>query len=198
MAESEVKGLAGYAAGNSEYNAMQFMIKQAIRGQVNTCVICKVVAVDGDYVDVLPLVTEISGLGEAVEPTTLFHLPFMRYHAGIAAVILNPVPGDLGLAVFSTRDNSGVTKGTTTPKPPASFRGNTMANGFYIGGFLNQTPSTFIEITQGGQVNITAPSGVNISGNVTVSGDVVASGISLTGHVHGGVQSGGSTTSGPQ
>lgn len=29
-------------------------------------------------------------------------------------------------------------------------------------------------------------------------GDVVASGISLTGHVHGGVQSGGSTTSGPQ
>ena len=29
-------------------------------------------------------------------------------------------------------------------------------------------------------------------------GDVVASGISLTGHVHGGVVSGGSTTSGPQ
>lgn len=198
MAENEVKGLAGYSAGNSEYNAMQFMIRQAIREQVNTCVICKVMATDGDYVDVLPLVTEVNGLGESIEPTPLFHLPFMRYHAGIAAVILNPVPGDLGLAVFSTRDNSGVTKGTTAPKPPASFRGNTMANGFYVGGFLNQSPSTFIEITQGGQVNITAPGGVNIAGNVTVSGDVVASGISLTSHVHGGVQGGGSTTAGPQ
>lgn len=34
--------------------------------------------------------------------------------------------------------------------------------------------------------------------DVRGGGDVVASGISLTGHVHGGVQSGGSTTSGPQ
>jgi len=55
-----------------------------------------------------------------------------------------------------------------------------------------------------GAVNITAASGVTISGNVTVSGsitasgDVTAGGISLESHTHGGVQSGGSSTSGPQ
>ena len=193
MAEEVVKGVADYAAGNSEFNAISFLIQQAIREQVNTCVICKVVGVSGDYVDVLPLVTQISGMGEAVAPTTLFHLPFMRYHAGIAAVILNPGVGDLGLAVFASKDNSGVTKGTTEPKPPASFRGNSMANGFYIGGFLNQSPSVFIELTQGGAVNITAPGGVNITGNVTVAGDVVASGISLDNHIHTG-DSGGTTS----
>ena len=39
---------------------------------------------------------------------------------------------------------------------------------------------------------------VDITGTVTVSDDVIASGISLTGHTHSGVQSGGSSTGGPQ
>ncbi len=188
MAEnSEVKGVANYAAGNSQYNALSFMIQQAIREQVNTCIICKVVGVSDVYVDVLPMVTQVSGKDEAIAPTTLYHLPFMRYHAGIAAVILNPVVGDIGLAVFAGKDCSNVKVGTSEPVPPASFRDNSMANGFYIGGFLNQAPSVFVELTQGGAVNITAPGGVNINGSVTVSGDVVASGKSLVNHTHMGV-----------
>jgi hypothetical protein len=194
MAENEeVKGVANYAASNSPYNSLSFMIQQAIREQVNTCIICKVVGVSDGYVDVLPLVTQVSGKDEAISPTTLYHLPYMRYHAGIAAVILNPVVGDIGLAVFAGKDCSNVKVGTSEPVPPASFRDNSMANGFYIGGFLNQAPSVFVELTQGGAVNITAPGGVNINGNVTVSGDVVASGKSLVNHVHTG-DSGGTTS----
>ena len=193
MAEnSEVKGVANYAAGNSQYNALSFMIQQAIREQVNTCIICKVVGVSDGYVDVLPMVTQVSGKDEAIAPTTLYKLPYMRYHAGVAAVILNPVVGDIGLAVFAGKDCSNVKVGTSEPVPPASFRDNSMANGFFIGGFLNQAPSVFIELTQGGAVNITAPGGVNINGNVTVSGDVVASGKSLVNHTHMGVH--GETT----
>jgi hypothetical protein len=190
MAEDDknvVQGVAPYNVNSSEYNAVSFIIKQAIREQVNTCIVGKVVAVTDGYVDFLPLVTNISGKGEAIAPTTLYKLPYMRYHAGIAAVILDPVPGDIGLAVFAGRDCSNVKAGTTEPQQPASFRGNSMANGFYIGGFLNQAPSVFIELTQGGAVNITAPGGVNINGSVTVSGDVVASGKSLVNHTHMGV-----------
>jgi hypothetical protein len=194
MAEnSEVKGVANYAAGNSQYNALSFMIQQAIREQVNTCIICKVVGVSDGYVDVLPMVTQVSGKDEAIAPTTLYKLPYMRYHAGVAAVILNPVVGDIGLAVFAGKDCSNVKVGTSEPVPPASFRDNSMANGFFIGGFLNKAPSVFVELTQGGAVNITAPGGVNINGNVTVSGDVVASGKSLVNHVHTG-DSGGTTS----
>lgn len=194
MAENnEVRGVANYAAGNSQYNALSFMIQQAIREQVNTCVICKVVGVSNGYVDVLPMVTQVSGKGEAIPPTTLYKLPYMRYHAGVAAVILDPVPGDIGLAVFAGKDCSNVKVGTSEPVPPASFRDNSMANGFYIGGFLNQAPSVSIELTQGGAVNIAAPGGVNINGSVAVSGDVVASGKSLVNHVHTG-DSGGTTS----
>ncbi len=55
-----------------------------------------------------------------------------------------------------------------------------------------------------GRVEIVAPGGfaltgdVAIDGTVTVSQDVVASGISLVEHVHGGVQPGGGTTGAPQ
>lgn len=196
--ENTVQGVQNINTGSSDYNTLSFIIQQAIRQQVNTAIVCKVVAVSGDYVDVLPLVTQIDGFGEAVEPTTLYHLPFMRYHGGICAVKLNPCVGDIGLAVFAQKDCSSVGVGTTEPQKPASFRENTMANGFYIGGFLNAAPTCYIELKQDSTIVINAPNGLIINNDVTVSGDVVASGISLKNHVHGGVTSGGSNTSTPQ
>lgn len=193
MADTEVRGVAEYSANTSEYNALSFIIQQAIRQQVNTCLPVRVVAVDASkgYVDVLPLVTQISGKGEAVEPTAVHHLPYMRYHGGICAVKLDPVVGDIGLIVISDKDCGDVKKGMTAPSKPASYRGSNLANGFYIGGFLNQEPSCYIELKQDGSIVMTAPN------NVIVNGDVIADGISLKNHVHGGVESGGSNTSTP-
>jgi phage baseplate assembly protein gpV len=71
-----------------------------------------------------------------------------------------------------------------------------MANGFYFGGFLNKEPSYYLELKQNGILEINAPAGIKINGDVTVSGDVVANGISLTSHVHAGCQ--GGTTGTPQ
>lgn len=196
--ENIVKGMENINTSSSDYNALSFIIQQAIRQQVNTAIVCKVMRVSGNYVDVLPLVTQIDGFGEVVNPTTLFKLPFMRYHGGVCAVKLDPVVGDIGLAIFAQKDCSSVGVGTTEPQKPASFRENTMANGFYVGGFLNQEPSCYIELSQNGSITINAPAGLVINNNVTVNGDVVASGISLVNHVHGGVESGGSTTAAPQ
>lgn len=67
-----------------------------------------------------------------------------------------------------------------------------------------------IEIVAVSKVTVIAPDGVEITaavtitgdvtitGTVTVSDDVVAAGISLVDHVHGGVQAGASTTGAPQ
>ena len=192
MEKNTVTSLMNINTQSSEYNGLSFIIQQAIRQQVNTCVVVKVTAVKDGYVDVLPLVTQIDGNGEAVQPTTLYHLPFMRYHGGVCAVILNPVVGDIGLAVFAQKDCSNVVKGTTEPQQPASFRENSMANGFYIGGFLNQAPTCSIELKQDGSIIMTAPK------NVIVNGDVIADGISLKNHVHGGVTAGGDNTGQPQ
>ncbi|WP_094607727.1 hypothetical protein SPSIL_009110 [Sporomusa silvacetica DSM 10669] len=46
-------------------------------------------------------------------------------------------------------------------------------------------------------INVPGPVNIVASGNVNVTGDVIAGGISLKTHVHGGVTSGGSNTSAP-
>lgn len=62
-----------------------------------------------------------------------------------------------------------------------------------------------IILTAGGDISISAPTKLNISapnveisGVLKVGGDANISGISFKGHIHGGVQGGGSTTGGPQ
>jgi hypothetical protein len=206
MADTNVvKGQMNPNTAGSPYNSLQFIIDQAIRGKVNTAIVVKVTKVSGQYVDVLPLVTQVDGFGKAIAPTQLFHLPFMRYHAGIASVILDPVVGDIGLAVFAQKDCSNVKQGTSEPQIPASFRTHSMANGFYIGGFLNRQPTTYVELKQSGEIVITAPNGLTINGDVTtngnisingsqtLTGDCTASGISLANHIHTG-DSGGKTS----
>ena len=210
MAENTVKGQKKPNTAGSEYNALQFVIDQAL-SKISTAIPCRVQAVNGLYVDAVPLVSNVNGYGEAVTPTTLFHLPVFQYHAGVGAIILDPVPGDLGLAVFAQADSSNVTEGTTTPQQPGSFRKHSLSDGFYIGGFHNAAPTVYIEIKQDGEVVIVAPNkltvtspsatfsgNVTMAGNLSVTGDANISGISFNSHVHGGVQSGGSDTSTPQ
>lgn len=204
MAENTVKGQKKPNTAGSEYNALQFMIQQAM-SQVSTAIPVQVQAVNGLFVDVLPLVSSVDGYGQAIDPTTLFHLPVFRYHAGVGAVILDPVVGDKGLAVFAQADASNVTDGTSTPQQPASFRKHSMSDGFFIGGFHNAAPTVYVEIKQSGEVVIVAPNKLTVtspkvtfSGDVSVTGDADIGGISFAGHVHGGVQTGGDTTSTPE
>ena len=205
MSENTVKGQKKPNTAGSEYNALQFMIEQAIGGKVHTAIPVKVQAVNGLFVDVLPLVSSVDGYGQAVEPTTIYHLPVFRYHAGVAAFIVDPVVGDIGLAVFAQSDSSNVQEGTSTPQQPGSFRRFSQSDGFYFGGFHKSAPSVWIEIKQDGTISMVAPTSltvyspaVNFAGDVTIDGDATIGGISFLSHVHGGVQSGGSTTSTPQ
>ena len=181
-----VKGTKKLNSGTSQYNALQFMIQQALRGQINTAIPVKVTAVSGQYVSCIPLVTQVDGYGEAVSPAELYQLPFLRIQGGIAAIIADPVVGDIGLAVFAKADCSNVKQGTSEPQQPASFRKFSMSDGFYLGGFLNQTPQCYIEVKQDNTITINADT-------VNISGDCVIGGISFLNHVHTG-DSGGTTS----
>lgn len=176
-------------------NATNYLMER-FTDQMATAVPCTVQAVykgsTTGYVDVLPLVGTIDGKKQYVPPVTLYHLPYCRIQGGMAALIIDPVVGDKGIAVFMSSDTSGVEAGTSEPQQPASYRKFSQSDGYYIGGFLNQQPSTFVEVDPSGSVTITAPAGVTINGTVTVTGDVVAGGISLMHHTHPG-DSGGTT-----
>ena len=230
MADNAKRGTKDIYSGTDPYNALNFVIQKAV-DSVATAIPVKVVAVNAGgsgsatgYVDVLPLVTYVSGAGEAIQPVTLYHLPYSRIQGGIAAIVIDPVVGDIGLAVFAHSDTSTVTQGTSEPQQPGSKRHHSQSDGFYIGGFLNQAPSCFLELKQDNTAVLTAPATVTVNspditlngnttvngdfavvggnstmtGSLTTQGDVVSGGISVQSHIHGGVQGGSSTTSGPQ
>lgn len=231
MADKEkdaVQGLKNIYSANSDVNALDFFVKM-MQSKISTALPVKVVSTSAGgagsatgYVDVLPLVAYINGSGNTVQPVNLYHLPYCRMQGGVAAVVVDPVPGDIGIAVFAQADSSRVSVGTSSPQPPGSFRRHSQSDGFYIGGFLNRAPSCYLELTQDNKAILHASGGVHIvgdtviNGNTTINGnlsvngnstmqgtinstgDIVAAGISVDSHVHGGVMSGGGTTSGPQ
>ena len=188
-----VKGNKRATSGSTNFNAMEFLIRNVIQGLVNTAIPVIVTAVDAGgaseptgYVTVKPLVCQVDGFGETLEPAELFRVPYARVQGGIAALVIDPVVGDVGLAVFAKSDCSNVAQMQSKPVQPGSFRKFSMSDGFYFGGFLNRAPSVYVEVKQDQSIVITASSGVTVNApTVTVpSGDVIASGISLNSHTH--------------
>jgi phage baseplate assembly protein gpV len=108
---------------------------------------------------------------------------------GTSAVILDPQAGDIGVAVFASRDISKV-KSTKAQANPGSYRQYDFADGMYLGGMLNGVPlqyirfgSTGIELVSPDTITLTAPN-IVINGAVTQSGGDVsidAPNIDLTG-----------------
>lgn len=86
------------------------------------------------------------------------------------------------------------------PQSQAEVIGNISTDSLQI---RTDDGGSFIELRQGGNVTITSKQvtingDVKVNGAITSTGDQIAAGISQTGHVHGGVQSGGSNTGGPR
>jgi len=198
-------------------NANEYLIRQ-ILSRTNTCTLVRVMAVTNDggvepvgFVDILPLVNQLDGFGNAVPHGTIYHIPYARIQGGTDAIILDPKVGDIGIAVFAQHDISSV-KANKDKSNPGSFRRFAHSDALYLGGVLNGTPEQYIQFSADGikilspkaviveapDVTINATNGVTInSPTVTCSGDVIASGKSLVHHTHGGVTSGSGSTGQP-
>lgn len=146
----------------SDYNAFNFAVKQLIFSTVSTAIPVRVDSVgrNGDgsgagFLSATPLVAQTDADGNLIPPVSIPRLPYFRLQHGTAAIICDPVPGDVGLAIFAQSDCSKV-NGGTEPVTPGSFRSFDMSDGFYIGGFWGKKPETFIHIEQAGTVHVVA------------------------------------------
>ena len=201
---TELKGMRDIYTGNSQANALSFLVKMML-AEVNTALPVRVISATADghgepagRVSVKSLICQRDGYNNALPMAEMFELPYMRYQGGKVAVICDPMPGDIGLAVFAQRDSSNVQAGIAASVQAGSFRAFDMADGFYIGGFLNQPPEVWIELMQDGNIEINAPAKVKIvspeveiTGHLTIGngvtngGDVLSSnGIVLDTHTH--------------
>ena len=150
------------------------------------------------YVQAVPLVNNMDAEGNAVEVAVIPSLPYFRLQGGKVAVITDPCVGDIGFAIFAQKDTSNVVAGVSDPVQAGSFRSFSMSDGWYIGGFLNQAPETYLELKQDKKAVLTALNGVTINGDVVINGEMTAKGIVYSTHVHGGITRGGGKTDTPE
>lgn len=128
-------------------------------------------------VDVMPLVTRTDPSGATIQNSEIFNVPVFRLQRGASAIIMNPVPGDIGMIAICDRDNS-IARANRKQSVPGSKRMHSKSDALYLGGFLNQTPTQYVEFADN-KINIVAPNGVNIttpdmyvSGNIRAGGDI--------------------------
>jgi hypothetical protein len=167
---SNNQGYTGYLSAqdkSSEYNSLVFTITQVLNRRHHATLV-QVGAVKNaggvspvGFVDVLPLVNQLDGDNNAVPHNVVHQLPYFRVQGGTDAMILDPKVGDLGLAIFADKDISSV-KANKAASNPGSFRRGDMADGLYMGGFLNGTPTQFVRFSTSG-IDIVSPSKVTVT-----------------------------------
>ena len=189
-----MKGQQSLNTNSSPVNALEFFVRQMLNG-MNTAEPVTVTAVSNagglapaGTVTVRPLVNLVDGEGQGHGQSELFELPYLRIQGGENAVVCDPHPGDMGLAVYAMRDteNAKATRGAE-PGNPGSARAYSKSDGFFLGGFLNRLPRRYIMIEdegltlddgeggkiemKAGKITITAPAGfeLNAQGGVHVT-----------------------------
>lgn len=212
MAEAEGIGYgqAGPGDGNDPTNSMAFLVNRMLARVVTMKVVqVRSVTLSEDdppgpaIVDVQPLVSMIDGNNNQIEHGVVYGLPAWRMQGGGAAVIIDPVVGDIGLAVVSDRDFSKV-KTTRDVAGPGSNRRFDLADGIYLGGILNMAPSAYLQIRADGTLkivdaagNVLETSAAGFAVTTVPGGDFTVNGISVTLHIHSGVTTGGGTSGPP-
>lgn len=183
----QINPLRSLGSFSTDYQRLIFTIAQMI-GRIITIVPVRVVNVYGagdldscPYVDLQPLLDQRTGSGVSVPHLTVYKVPAWRMQSGSAAVVLDPLAGDVGLALVSYRDSSALT--AADQSSPGSLQGgdDTYAMGstalfdwgccFYLGGWLNGEAQQFIQFLVNGSGD---PNGITITsvgGDVTINDD---------------------------
>ena len=206
MSDAGFLGFQGPVAGNDPKSLTDFQVAMAM-SRMATAMLVQVQAVAPGgvgatgTVTVRQLVHQVDGYGAATPHGDTYNVPYGRLQGGANAVIIDPEVGDIGLAVFASRDISSV-KATRAPALPGSARRHDHADALYVPAFLNGTPTQFVQFGPDG-ITVTSPMKVTINApTVLVEGDLHSTGavvagfgsgdqVTLQGHEHPTASPGG-------
>ena len=187
-------------------------IFQALTG-IHTVAVCKVVKVNEKTIDCQPVIAKMNG-DEAVTIQSFIKVPPI-FMSGGSSYTAHPISvGDDCLVIVSERCYDNWYFGGDF-LAPLEFRMHDYSDGFALVGIRNNEKAIVIpgvittvgdsyhdgDLIQDGNTtingNLTVNGDINCTGRVTCANATIA-GIDFASHVHGGVQSGGSNTAGPQ
>lgn len=176
---------ASFGLSTDEIAQIRYQFDAFIR-EMYACLPCKVLAVNGGGLapvgtaNIQPLIQQQTATGEMVPYPVIYNAPYFRLQGGENAIVIDPSPGDIGFAVFSSRDISGV-KRTRGDSATASLRKFSLSDAIYVNGILNSTPKQYIYYSSSGitvysptAINLTAPTvTINASSKITLNTPVV-------------------------
>lgn len=124
------------------------------------------------FVTCIPLILDVDTGGIVIGQSPIYNVPYFRLQGGASAVLLDPAPGDIGLAAFAERDITDV-KATLTSGAPATARTYSSADALYLGGFLNGAPTQYVQfLANGAGIKIHTPGDLTLeapAGAVTLT-----------------------------
>lgn len=138
-------GPGGIETGNDEANRQDFLVRQ-ILGKVVTATLVEVTAVRDDKVCIKPLVAQIDAAGNAFPHGSINNVPVWRPQAGGVRIIMTPVTGDVGLAVFCHSDISSVVANDGKASNPGSRRKFDWSDAIYLGGLFGDEPTVSVTL----------------------------------------------------
>ena len=166
----DFRGFAEIFDTGDEYQRIRFVVKQMMLGMATTQLV-QVKAVNGETIDVQPMVHQIDGKGNSIPHGVINSIPYFSMRCGGSAIRMTPKVGDIGMCCFCSSDTSSVRK-TKAPANPGSRRRFSWSDGLYIGGFLGQEPTQFITIDDETGISIQSADGKPISLSTTDKVDI--------------------------
>lgn len=182
----------------SEFSTLSFIVQQAL-SRVSTLTLVRVVTCTNEggiipvgTVTVQPLVNLMSGDRIAFQHKPLYDLPYLRVQGGANAIIIDPQPGDIGLAGFCSRDISAV-KASKDFANPGSARIFDMADGVYFYTCVGGVEPTQYLVANAEGISIVSPTAITLEApTINLRGVVVQTDgnvsmsqvLTVTGEIH--------------
>ena len=173
-------------------HAVENQERQELLDDIHVGALCRVEAFDPEHmtVDLQPLSKTLSG-GTYRTPPPILRVPVALIRGG--GLVLRPwySEGDVGVVVYMDHDIDAITEDGRECQPNTE-RSHSQEDAVFIGAFspsskpMPDLPEGALAMgTLDGSVYLAvSKSGISIKGSVSVTGDVVAQGVSLAGHTH--------------
>lgn len=156
--------VSSIAALGSDADSLLYNLESFLSGK-HFIEIVMVTAVYGEApnlkVDFLPLVTRTTNTGAPIPNAQVYGASVFRLQRGSSAIIMNPVVGDIGIALYCDKDSDNARRDRISGSPNTT-RCHSRIDALYLGGLLNQQPVQFIEFADSA-INITSPNPVNVT-----------------------------------
>lgn len=133
------RGLDTAYSDTGAYNALDFAMEQKLRNGLTTSFVGRVDACSGKgsddgsgSVSATQLTAQADASGKSLPMPSMSKLPMSAFR-GIAALIIDPVPGDIALFSSCKQDISRIKQGTDAPVPAGSYRQFSQSDSVMVG-----------------------------------------------------------------